>query len=158
MRYAFVPLSVVAAIAVTGCTFGAPSASGRAASGAISGATIVEVSLLKYPPIQTDDGPAAGYNDANITVGRGAIIQFHNQDTFSHTATFINNTNWPAQDPFTTAALTQSGKDLADAGWSTGELRAGAYSQGFVASRAAEYYYGCYYHYGTPMRGKITVR
>ena len=52
----------------------------------------------------------------------------------------------------------RSGSDLSQAGWSSGDLGADAYSQPLTASKPGKYYYGCFFHYNTPMRGLITVQ
>ena len=147
----------LAAVALVACTPGAPPPP-TGGSGPIPGAVIIEVSLLKYPPIPTKDGPVAGYNNANLTIPVGTIVQFHNQDSFNHTASFVSFTSFPNNNPLTSGAKTQSGKDLFVAGWSTGDIAPNAYSQPLLASVPGKVYYGCFYHYGSPMRGKITVQ
>jgi plastocyanin len=150
-------LALAAAFALWACTPGAPGVP-NAAQGPVPGAVIIEVSLLKYGPMPTSNGTVAGYNNANITVPVGAIIQFHNQDSFNHTASWVSFSNFPPGNPLTAAAKGQSGSDLFAAGWSTGDIAPNAYSLPLTASKAGEVYYGCFYHYNTPMRGKITVQ
>ena len=119
---------------------------------------MIQVSLINYGPKQSANGVVAGYNSDNLTVPVGTVIQFHNQDTFTHTASSLGTNGFPKGDPLTTQARTRSGSDLAQAGWSTGDLNPDAYSQPITASTPGTYYYGCFFHYQTPMRGWITVQ
>ena len=145
--------------ALVACTPGAPSQP-AGAQGPVPGATIIQVSLLTYKPMASPDGTVAGYANAHITVPVGTIIQFHNQDNFLHTASLVSTTSFPKNNsnPLTNTARTQNGSDLATAGWSTGDLNADAYSQPLTASQAGKYFYGCFFHYSTPMRGVIIVQ
>lgn len=138
------------------CTPGAPSPP-QGAQGLVPGAVVVQVSLIKYQPQQTPLGEVAGYDNADLTVHVGAVIQFHNQDTFSHTASSVGTSGFPSN-PHLANALTPSGSDLSQPNWSSGELQPNGYSQPFHATTPGTYYYGCYFHYNTPMRGWITVQ
>ena len=154
------PIGLVAACligALVACTPGAPSQP-TGAQGPVPGATIIQVSLLTYKPMASPDGTVAGYANAHITVPVGTIIQFHNQDNFLHTASLVSRTSFNNANPPSSAARTSHGSDLATPGWSTGDLNADAYSQPLTASQAGKYFYGCFFHYSTPMRGVIIVQ
>lgn len=138
------------------CTPGAPPPPGGSQALA-PGAIVIQVSLIKYPPQQTQFGTVAGYNNANLTVHVGAVIQFHNQDSFTHTASSLGTSGFPPNGP-AFKARTRSGSDLSQANWSSGDLQPDAYSQPIHATTPGTYYYGCYFHYNTPMRGVITVQ
>lgn len=118
---------------------------------------IVHESLLTFPPTNSAYGQIAGYSPNPITVPKGAVVQFVNDDNFLHTATFVSTTGF-TPGPLPLSSTTASGADLATPGWSSGDLKGGAFSQGFTASTSGTYYYGCYHHYGSPMRGVIIVQ
>jgi plastocyanin len=139
-----------------GCTPGAPPPPSGA--GVAGGAVIIEVSLIKYPKIQTPDGVICCYNNGYLTVPVGTVIQFHNQDNFAHTASFVSNTQFPTNSPLGEQSRTPSGNDLSSPAWSTGDLPPNGYSQPLKASKAGSYFYGCFFHYGQSMRGKIVVQ
>ena len=141
---------------VVGCTPGAPAPPGGAQA-LVPGAIVIQVSLIKYQPQQTKFGTVAGYNNDNLTVHVGAIIQFHNQDSFTHTASSLGTTGFPPSGP-PFSARTRSGSDLSQSNWSSGDLQPDSYSQPIHATTPGTYYYGCYFHYNTPMRGVITVQ
>lgn len=143
--------------ALVACTPGAPSQPGGAQA-LVPGAIVIQVSLLKYPPQQTPLGTVAGYDNADLTVHVGAVVQFHNQDGFTHTASSVGTSGFPNNSPLGNGARTPSGSDLSQANWSSGDLQPDAYSQPFHATAPGTYYYGCYFHYNTPMRGVITVQ
>jgi plastocyanin len=91
------------------------------------------------------------------TVPVGTFVRFTNSDGFAHTATSIAGNTFPSAYPFTSAALQQSGATLSG-GFSSGNLVAGATSQTLLADKAGTYMFGCFYHYGTPMRAVIIVQ
>lgn len=139
------------------CTPGAPPTPGGAQA-LVPGAVVIQVSLIKYQQQQTQFGTVAGYDNANLTVHVGAVIQFHNQDSFTHTASSVGTSGFPSGSPLTDKARTQSGSDLSQPAWSSGDLQPDAYSQPFHATTPGTYFYGCFFHYNTPMRGVITVQ
>ena len=139
------------------CTPGAPPQPGGSQS-LVPGAIVIQVSLIKYQQQQTQFGIVAGYDNDNLTVPAGAVVQFHNQDSFTHTASSVGTNGFPPGSPIQFKARTPSGSDLAQANWSSGDLGPDAYSQPFKASTPGTYFYGCYFHYNTPMRGVITVQ
>ncbi|HEY5094775.1 MAG TPA: plastocyanin/azurin family copper-binding protein [Candidatus Eremiobacteraceae bacterium] len=138
------------------CTPGAVSA--PAGAGISGKATIIHVSLIKYAKQSSPYGEVAGYSPNVVTIQHGSTVQFVNDDTFSHTASSVGTSGFPSGDPFSNSALTQSGKDLADANWSSGSLQGNTASQTFSANTPGTYYFGCFYHYATPMRGVIVVQ
>ncbi len=145
------------AAAVVACTPGAPPPP-SGSNGPFPGAVIIQVSLLKYPPTQSPSGLVAGYNNDDLTIPVGTVVQFHNEDNFTHTASSLGTSGFPQTNPLKEPARSQSGTDLAQSGWSSGDLLANAYSQPLTASQPGTYFYGCFFHYLTPMRGRIVVR
>ena len=146
-----------AALLNAACTPGAATApSGGGAP--ISGAFVIHVSLLKFTPHSSQFGTVAGYDPNPATVPVGSIVQFVNDDNFAHTATSVGASGFPSGSPLSSSATAAQGGDLSAAGWSSGNLLGGGFSRGFTASVPGTYYYGCFYHYGTPMRGVIVVQ
>lgn len=135
------------ALAIAACTPGAVTpASGSSGGGST---TTVDVNLT----LHTD-----GYLPDTITVPVGSSIRFHNSDGFAHTATLIPGaTAFPSGSPFTASALTQSGTSISQP-WSSGSLAVGASSQTILIDTAGTYLFGCFYHYGSPMRGTIVAQ
>jgi len=148
-------LSACFAVAAFGCTPGATSAP---TSAVLSGAVVIHVSLGKYV-VQTQYGQVGGYSKNPLTIARGTVVQFVNDDSFGHTASSVGTTGFPKNGPGA-GSLNQSGSDFAQAGWSTGELQGGSVSQAFTAATPGTYFYGCFFHYSsqTPMRGVIIVQ
>ena len=141
-------------LALAACTPGAPAAgAGRAAAAT----TTIDVSLTSSPSSATAYGSAGGFAPAVTTVAVGATVRFVNVDSFAHTASALGTAVFPAASPLGSAALNVSGATLS-AGWSSGTLGSGAASQALLADRAGTYLYGCFFHYGAPMRGAIVVR
>jgi plastocyanin len=160
MRRMRTPQGLVLACLMTmlvACTPGAQSPPGGSQA-LVPGAVVIQVSLIKYQPQQTKYGTVAGYDNDDLTVHVGAVVQFHNQDGFTHTASSVGTNGFPSGSPLTDKARTQAGSDLAQADWSSGDLGPDAYSQPFKASTPGTYFYGCFFHYNTPMRGVITVQ
>jgi plastocyanin len=141
-------LLCVALVATAACT---PGSFGIASSGSAAGITgkvvTVDVDL-------TNDPDGYSPEDTELAVGDG--VRFHNSDGFNHTATSIAGSTFPTAYPFTNAALTQTGAKLSS-GFSSGSLAAGAASQTLLADEPGTYLFGCFYHYGSPMRAKIDV-
>jgi plastocyanin len=138
---------LLAALLFAGCTPGAITPSASSSGGA--GVTTIDVNLTQHPD---------GYAPNVTTVAVGSSIRFVNTDGFAHTATAIPGaTTFPAGSPFTASAQSQSGSAVSQA-WSSGTLAAGASSQTILIDRAGTYLYGCFYHYGSPMRGTIVAQ
>jgi plastocyanin len=121
--------------------------------------TRIDVNLtLHSSPSQLPQGSAAGYSPAQTMVSVGTFVQFVNSDGFAHTATGIVGANsFPASSPFSVNAQTQSG-DAVSASWSSGVLQAGQSSQLIRIDAPGTYLYGCFFHYGAPMRGAIVAQ
>ena len=152
MRNPLLSLLLIGAFA--GCTNGAPPAGAASAAAA---ATTIDVSLTSAPAAATAYGSGGGYAPLVTTVALGTTVRFLNTDSFGHTASAIGGTTFPASSPLTGAAQSSSGATLSG-GWSSGTLGAGTASQALLADRAGTYLYGCFFHYGAPMRGAIVVR
>lgn len=117
----------------------------------------VDVNLTLDPVAQTSAGSGGGYAPVITAVAVGTRIRFLNSDSFAHTATLIPNaTSFPPGSPFTVSAQTQSGSTLSQA-WSSGTLAGGASSQTLTVDRAGTYLFGCFFHYGAPMRALIVA-
>jgi plastocyanin len=156
MKRIYWAIVLIVTLGSAACTPGAVSA--PAGAGISGNAVIIHVSLLKYAKQSSPYGEVAGYQPNVLTVAHGSKVQFLNDDNFSHTASSVGSSGFPGGDPFTNSALTQSGHDLSDSNWSTGSLQANTASQIFTTNQPGTYYYGCFYHYATPMRGVIVVQ
>lgn len=144
---------------VTACTPGGVMGSGGGAAPVGSQVTKIDVNLtLHYSAVQLPQGSAAGYAPAQTTVAVGSFVQFVNSDGFAHTASGIAGASaFPASSPFTVSAQQQTGSTISS-GWSSGTLQAGQSSQLIQIDAAGTYLYGCFFHYGAPMRGAIVAQ
>ena len=140
--------------ALAGCTPGAPPAGAVSAAAAT---TTIDVSLTSSSVAATAYGNAGGYSPLVTTVALGSTVRFLNVDSFAHTASSLSGTSFPPSSPFTGAALNQSGGTLSG-GWTSGTLGPNGASQPLLADKTGTYLYGCFFHYGSPMRGAIVVR
>ena len=145
---------LAACLSLVACT---PGALGNAGNSGGSAAQTIDVNLTLHQPGPTPAGQGGGYAPLITTVAVGTTIRFVNSDGFAHTATSISGTTFPTGFPFTTSALTQSGSTLSG-GWSSGDMQAGNSSQTLVADKAGTYIFGCFHHYGAPMRAVIVVQ
>jgi plastocyanin len=129
--------------------------------GASGGGQITKIDInltLHASPQQLAQGSAAGYAPVQTTVAVGSFVQFTNSDGFAHTATGITGaTSFPASSPFSVSAQTQSGQAISGP-WSSGALQAGQSSQLIRIDAPGTYLYGCFFHYGAPMRGAIVAQ
>jgi len=117
----------------------------------------IDVNLTLNSSSQTPAGNAGGYSPALTSVAVGTMLRFVNSDGFAHTATLIPGaTTFPAGSPYSSIAQTQSGSALSQ-NWSSGTLAPGASSQTLLIDKAGTYLYGCFYHYGGPMRAEIVA-
>src|SRR5579872_2225311 len=138
-----------------GCTPGATRA--VIAQSAASSVVTIDVNLTLDSPSSTPQGSAGGYRPVTTTVSVGTSIRFMNSDSFAHTATSLGTaTTFPAASPFSSLALQQYGSVLSQ-DWSSGILQPGASSQTIVADKPGTYLYGCFFHYGSPMRAAAIV-
>ncbi|MBV9233213.1 MAG: hypothetical protein JO030_04160 [Candidatus Eremiobacteraeota bacterium] len=138
---------------LTACTAGGiPTSSGG------GGGTTIQVNLTLSQPSKTPYGQSGGYTPPITTVAVGTQIRFVNTDSFPHTATLIPNaTQFPAGSPFGVSATMQHGTSLSG-GFSSGAMQAGASSQTITADRPGTYLFGCFFHYGAPMRAAIVAQ
>jgi plastocyanin len=139
---------------LAGCTPGAPPAGAGSAAAAT---TTIDVSLTSSSSASTAYGSGGGYAPLVTTVALGSTVRFVNVDSFAHTATSLPGSTFPAASPFASGSLNGGGSTLSG-GWSSGTLGAGTASQPLLADRAGTYLYGCFFHYGAPMRGALVVR
>lgn len=157
-RHIFASAALLAVL----CTACTPGASG---TNAITGNTgsgrtvVINVSLTLYQAAAVPQGQAGGYSPLVTKVSVGDNIRFVNNDGFANTATSIpTSTTFPSGSPFSTSAQTQSGSTLSQP-WSSGTLpQAGSGSQTILVDQAGTYLYGCFFHYGAPMRGVIVAQ
>jgi plastocyanin len=142
-----------AALALAACTAGGiPTSSGG------GGGVTINVSLTQYAPSQTPYGQSGGYSPAITTVSVGTQVRFMNVDTFAHTATLIPGaSSFPSGSPFNAGALQQHGSTLSG-GFSSGALQPNSSSQTITADRPGTYLFGCFFHYGAPMRAAIVAQ
>ncbi len=150
-------LLCIAALLLVACTPGSSAAPGAGSGPAGAQSATVDVDLTNDPGGPTPDGLGGGYKPLVTTVPVGSFVRFTNSDGFAHTATSIPGSTFPSAYPFTSAALQQSRTTLSG-GFSSGNLVAGATSQALLADKAGTYMFGCFYHYGTPMRAVIIVQ
>ncbi|HEY4440703.1 MAG TPA: plastocyanin/azurin family copper-binding protein [Candidatus Elarobacter sp.] len=107
--------------------------------------------------VATAYGSSGGFTPPVVTVALGSTVRFVNVDSFAHTSSSFAGASFPAGSPLGGGALSVSG-DRLSTGWSSGSLAAGAASQPLLADVAGTYLYGCFFHYGAPMRAAIVVR
>ena len=147
----------IAILLLTACTNGGTLTPAGGGGGGGAQIQTIDVNLTLNPSTPTPAGNAGGYSPAVTNVAVGTFVRFVNSDGFSHTATAIpGTTTFPAGSPFSTTAQTQSGTAISQ-NWSSGNLPAGASSQQLLIDKAGTYLYGCFYHYGGPMRAEIVA-
>lgn len=146
----------VAALALAACTPGGVATNGSSSTGA--GVTIVKVSLAAFPPSQTPAGLSGAFSPATTTLGVGSTLQFVNIDNAQHTATAIPGaTSFPAGSPFDASAAGNPTGTILSSAWTSGTLQPGAASQVITVDKPGTYLFGCFFHYGAPMRGEIVA-
>jgi plastocyanin len=144
---------VVAACTPNGLT---ATSSGPPASSAVN--HIVNVNLTLNQPVKTPYGESGGMSPPVTIAHVGDTITFENTDGFAHTATSIANaTTFPGSSPFGIGALKQTGTTVSG-GWSSGAMQAGSNSQTIKVDQKGLFLFGCFFHYGAPMRGAILVQ
>jgi plastocyanin len=152
--------AAVAGALLASCTpngIGGSSSSGGGGGGVLH---TIDVNLTLNLPVSTPYGQSGGMKPPVTTVSVGDSVNFVNSDGFAHTATSIPNaTKFPASSPFGIPALTQSGSTISDPkGWSSGAMQAGEGSQTIAVDKPGTYLFGCFFHYGAPMRGAIVAQ
>ena len=153
MKYLAIVACALVCSACTPGSFAAPSA------GSVTAArlTTIDVNLTKDAGGTTPGGHAAGYDPLLVQIAARDNVRFTNSDGFAHTASSIAGSTFPSAYPFSGAALSQRGAKLSQ-GFSSGSLAAGATSQVLIADESGRFLFGCFYHYGSPMRAEIDVR
>ena len=145
-------------VALVSCTPGGTFA-GSGSSGGTS-VTTIDVNLTLHQ--QTN-----GFSPDTVTVPVGSSIRFINSDGFAHTATLIPGATTfpngrpnvpPWSDGSATSQIPKNGPALLSQPWSSGALQAGTASQSITVDTPGTYLYGCYFHYGAPMRGTIIAQ
>jgi plastocyanin len=153
---------LAAALTVSACTPNGISVSGGGGGGGGGVNHDIDVNLTLNQPVQTPYGLSGGMKPPVTDVVVGDTVTFNNSDGFAHTSTSItpgqsnNETKFPNGSPFTQKALNQTGSTLSG-GWTSGAMQAGSSSQVVKADKTGTYLFGCYFHYGAPMRGAIVV-
>jgi plastocyanin len=150
-------LPFLALLATAACTPGSSASPDANAAPPNAQTVTIDVDLTDDPGGATPAGSGGGYKPLVTSVSLGTFVRFSNSDGFAHTATSLAGAVFPSAYPFTGGALQQSGATLSG-GFSSGSLAAGASSQALLADAAGTYLFGCFYHYGTPMRAVIVVR
>jgi plastocyanin len=132
---------------------GIPTSSGGA------GGVTIDINLTLSHPVQTPYGLSGGFTPAITTIPVGSQFHFTNTDSFAHTGSYLGSqyTQFPSGSPLKSGATTQSGSTLSG-GFTSGALQAGTSSQTITADRAGTYLFGCFFHYGAPMRGAIIAQ
>jgi plastocyanin len=134
------------------------TAAGIPTSSGGSGGTTININLTLNAPTKTPYGESGGYAPPITTIAVGSQIRFMNTDSFTHTATIIPSAQtFPSGSPFSVSALMQHGSNVSG-GFSSGALQAGSSSQTITADRAGTYLFGCFFHYGAPMRAAIIAQ
>jgi plastocyanin len=136
------------------CTAGGvPTSSGGA------GGVAIDINLTLSQPVQTPYGLSGGFTPAITTIAVGSQFHFTNTDSFAHTGSYLGSqfTQFPAGSPLGQSATHQSGSTLSG-GFTSGALQPGSSSQTITADRAGTYLFGCFFHYGAPMRGAIIAQ
>jgi plastocyanin len=135
------------------CTAGGiPTSSGG------SGGLTIPINLTLSQPVKTPYGESGGYTPAITNVAVGSQIRFINTDSFAHTATeMMGYTQFPSGSPFGIKATMQSGNTFSG-GFSSGALQPGSSSQTITVDKAGTYLFGCFFHYGAPMRAAVVAQ
>jgi plastocyanin len=154
MKRLFCLTSALLCAACTPGSFALATSGGAVTTGRV---TTIDVDLTKDPGATTPAGGGSGYAPVLTLVAVGDGVRFKNSDGFAHTATSIAGATFPSAYPFTGAALTSKGSTLSG-GFSSGSLPAGTSSQTLIADKPGLYLFGCFYHYGAPMRAAIEVQ
>jgi plastocyanin len=157
MKFAWLPLLLLPVVLATCTPNGLTVASNGPAPPSQSVNHTVDVNLTENQPVKTIYGESGGMKPPITIAHVGDTITFNNSDGFAHTATSIPDAKtFPASSPFGIRALNQTGTTVSG-GWSSGAMQAGSSSQTIKADKKGTYLFGCFFHYGAPMRGAIVV-
>jgi plastocyanin len=146
--------TTLALMLLAACTAGGiPTSSGGA------GGVAIEINLTLSQPVKTPYGLSGGFTPAITTVPVGTQFHFTNTDSFAHTGSYLGSqfTQFPAGSPLGIGATHQSGNNLSG-GFTSGALQPGSSSQTITADRTGTYLFGCFFHYGAPMRAAIIAQ
>lgn len=146
----------IVAVLVGGCTPGGMNGAAGNGGGSGPAPAIVNVSLTAYAAAATSAGLGGGYSPLTSTLAVGSTLRFVNADTFAHTASAVAGPTFPASSPLGASAQSASGT-LLSGSWSSGTLQPGASSQTLTVDKPGTYLFGCFFHYGAPMRGEIVA-
>lgn len=149
-------LIALAIVAVQGCTPGGVMSSAPSGGGSNGAPAIVNASLSAFPAAPTSAGLGGGFSPLTSTLAVGSTVRFVNADSFAHTASAIPGSTFPASSPLGASAQTSFGT-LISGSWSSGTLQAGTASQVLTVDKPGTYLFGCFFHYGAPMRGQIVA-
>jgi plastocyanin len=145
-------------IAIVACTPNGITVASNAPPSNPSQNHVIDVNLTLNQPVKTPYGESGGMNPPVTIAHVGDTITFTNSEGFAHTATSIPTAQtFPASSPFGISALTQSGTTVSG-GWSSGAMNAGSSSQTVKVDKTGLFLFGCFFHYGAPMRGAILVQ
>ena len=149
------PWTTLALMLLAACTAGGiPTSSGGA------GGVTIDINLTLSQPVQTPYGLSGGFTPAITTIPVGSQIPLHeHRQLRAHGVVSrepIHAVSRPARRS-SSSATTQSGNTLSG-GFTSGALQAGTSSQTITADRAGTYLFGCFFHYGAPMRGAIVAQ
>lgn len=141
-------------LALAACTNGGiPTSSGSGGGGAT-----IDINLTLYQPTKTPYGESGGYSPPIATVTVGSQLHFVNTDSFAHTATeILDATQFPSGSPFNISDLKQFGTNFSG-GFSSGALQPGSSSQTLTVDQPGTYLFGCFFHYGAPMRAAVVAQ
>ena len=144
-------LAAIALTLLTACTPGGSFSGGGSSGG--GNVTTIDINLTLHQN---------GFSPDLVNVAVGSSIRFDNSDGFAHTATLIPGaTTFPSGRPWdasVTSQIPKNGPALLSQPWSSGALQAGSSSQIISVDAPGTYLFGCYFHYGAPMRGTIVAQ
>jgi plastocyanin len=151
-------LRVALALLLSACTPGGAAMSGSGGGGA--NVTTIDVNLTLSQPVSTAYGQSGGMTPPVTMVAVGSLIQFTNTDGFAHTASLLPGSPkvFPASSPLTGAATSQLGTTISNPAWTSGAMQAGTSSQLITVDKPGTYLFGCFFHFGAPMKGAIVAQ
>jgi plastocyanin len=150
--------TLLLACSLAACTPGGAGSTGSGGGGA--NVTVIDVNLTLSQPVTTPYGQSGGMTPPVTTVPVGSMIQFTNTDGFAHTASLLPGSpkTFPSGSPLTSAATSQLGNTISNPAWTSGAMQAGTSSQVITVDKPGTYLFGCYFHFGAPMKGAIVAQ